>query len=165
RNPVPVADLDVPYRRRVRRHRAASEVAVGARVQPDDRGRQRIPVGCPGRESSQSHEDAHQHRHGLRDVRRRPRDLPAFGTALRRSDLMTSAIAVEGLSKRYRIRQYRGAYGTLRDSITDTVGRIARREHRSGYEEIWAIKDVSFDVPDGSVLGIVGRNGARKSTL
>jgi len=78
---------------------------------------------------------------------------------------MTSAITVEGLSKRYRIGQYRGAYGTLRDSITDTVGRIARREHRSGYEEIWALKDVSFDVPDGSVLGIVGRNGAGKSTL
>jgi homopolymeric O-antigen transport system ATP-binding protein len=78
---------------------------------------------------------------------------------------MTAAIRVEGLSKLYRIGQYRSAYGTLRDSINDTVRRIARREHKPHYEEIWALKDVSFEVPEGAVLGIVGRNGAGKSTL
>ena len=30
---------------------------------------------------------------------------------------MATAIAVEGLSKRYRIGQFRAAYGTLRDSL------------------------------------------------
>jgi homopolymeric O-antigen transport system ATP-binding protein len=78
---------------------------------------------------------------------------------------MTTAIRVEGLSKRYRIGQYHSAYGTLRDSISDTVGRIKRRERKSHYEEIWALKDVSFEVAEGGVLGIVGRNGAGKSTL
>ena len=79
--------------------------------------------------------------------------------------MTTSAITVEGLSKRYRIGQYASAYGTLRDTVSDAVGRVARREGKPHYEEIWALRDVSFEVPEGTVLGIVGRNGAGKSTL
>ena len=78
---------------------------------------------------------------------------------------MVPAITVEGLSKRYRIGQYHGAYATLRDSINDAFSRVRHRELKQHYEEIWALRDVSFEVPEGSVLGIVGRNGAGKSTL
>ena len=41
--------------------------------------------------------------------------------------------------------------------------RIGELDHgnRDG-EELWALRDVSFTVEQGKVLGIIGHNGARK---
>ena len=79
---------------------------------------------------------------------------------------MATAISVEGLSKRYRLGQYRAAYGTLRDSLA-LAARRATQRHREHHEdpELWALKNVSFDVAEGDVVGVIGRNGAGKSTL
>jgi lipopolysaccharide transport system ATP-binding protein len=84
------------------------------------------------------------------------------------------AISVEGLSKRYEIGA-KESYGSLRDSLRQAVSAPARRIRRAFGNSsngaahqaptIWALRDVSFHVRQGEVLGLIGRNGAGKSTI
>jgi homopolymeric O-antigen transport system ATP-binding protein len=78
---------------------------------------------------------------------------------------MAPAIQVESLSKKYRLGEYHAAYGTLRETIVHATRRLTGREHDEPSREIWALRDISFDVPEGQVLGVIGRNGAGKSTM
>ena len=80
-------------------------------------------------------------------------------------------ISVENLGKKYAIlhQEERPRYKTLRESlIKSAVGLFRRRDdsrRARAREEFWALRDVSFDVERGKVLGIIGRNGAGKSTV
>jgi len=78
---------------------------------------------------------------------------------------MSVAIEVDSLSKKYRLGEHQAAYGTLRESLVHAARRVTGREHVRQGSEIWALYDVSFQVPEGQVLGVIGRNGAGKSTL
>ena len=67
-----------------------------------------------------------------------------------------TAIRVENVWKTFRIFQNRNT--TLKQAVL-------RRRQREQYEEFWALRDVSFDIPTGSSFGLIGANGAGKSTM
>jgi lipopolysaccharide transport system ATP-binding protein len=81
---------------------------------------------------------------------------------------MKPVIQVENLCKRYRLGLARGGR-TLREVLCDAVTypfrRARRRAAEAGPRELWALKDVSFEVNRGEVVGVIGRNGAGKSTV
>lgn len=65
------------------------------------------------------------------------------------------AIIVEDVAKKFRI--YRDRKSNLKEAVT-------ARKRRTRYDEFWALDGVSFEVARGSTFGIIGHNGAGKST-
>jgi lipopolysaccharide transport system ATP-binding protein len=87
---------------------------------------------------------------------------------------MPTVISVENLAKVYHLGQI--GSGTFANDLKVWFARLRGKPNpllrvgdtdygnRAG-EEIWALRDVTFSVEQGDVLGIIGRNGAGKSTI
>jgi lipopolysaccharide transport system ATP-binding protein len=71
---------------------------------------------------------------------------------------------MDHVSKKFRRGEI---YDSLRDLIPATVARLGRRRPTGVLrdKEFWALDDVSFEVRRGEAFGIVGSNGAGKSTI
>jgi len=66
-------------------------------------------------------------------------------------------IRLENVTQRFRVIHERP------DTVRELFSKIFR--HSSSYHDFEAVKNVSFDIPHGQAVGIIGRNGSGKSTL
>lgn len=74
-----------------------------------------------------------------------------------------TAIEVESVSKQYS----RGSWNTLSETLTNAGKALfrGRMPAQAAEKGIWALSDVSVSIKRGEIVGVVGNNGAGKSTF
>ena len=74
------------------------------------------------------------------------------------------ALRLDHVYKRFRRGEL---HDSLRDLIPALVKRAVRRDRERALapQEFWVLNDICFDLRRGETLGIIGHNGAGKSTM
>src|SRR5215471_853032 len=73
---------------------------------------------------------------------------------------MIHDLCCDRVSKRYRMPPRQSADGGFTRSLVRSVSALW-----APCDEFWAVRNVSFEVARGEAVGIIGRNGAGKSTI
>lgn len=80
-----------------------------------------------------------------------------------------NAIEIVDLKKKYKLRSARSArYDTLRDTIAEKAKLLTLKKrsiHKDKHSDFWALKGISFKVKQGERIGLIGANGAGKTTI
>ena len=89
---------------------------------------------------------------------------------------MSAVIRVENISKHYRLGSV--GTGTLSHDLNRwwamirgkedpflKIGEVNERNKKGVSDYVWALKNIDFEVLQGDILGIIGKNGAGKSTV
>ena len=74
--------------------------------------------------------------------------------------LMKPVIEIQNISKRYTVDATNRQYESIRETLTNFFSGKTKKQF-----ELWALKDISFDVYPGESIGVIGSNGSGKSTL
>lgn len=76
-------------------------------------------------------------------------------------------IQIENVSKRYRIGGVHPGYMTFREMVGDVIAAPFRRLRgpNGNHQTLWALREINLTIQQGELVGIIGHNGAGKSTV